>query len=122
MRFRPALLVCVTTVSLLGTTAAVAAPGLPGPGTDDPPTVPVHFSGRITAAASGNGVAGMCVAAVYISRYSDAIASGTTNNNGDYTIDFNRPEGEQSTYAIVASPFCGAEGWWRGTSYPSWLT
>jgi hypothetical protein len=104
----------LSVITAIAMAAPAGAAALPGQG------VAMSVAGRVTSSATGNGVAGMCVA---IYAWQDKVTqpmlgSATTDARGAYTVTWR--EGKNSGYpyySAQADANCGADGWWRVTSY-----
>lgn len=100
-----------------GTGVAAAA------GPVDPSTllgVSMTISGRITDAATGQGVAGMCVDAASDS----ATYTATSGSDGTYAITWKQsPSTSPETFGVKTTPYCGADGWWQAApDFPESVT
>ena len=109
----------VGVAALLGVGGAgVATAGTPNPNTLLGVTVSV--SGRITDAATGQGVAGMCVEATW----QETSYTATSRSDGNYTVTWKQSSNPtpEDVY-VAATAYCGANGWWLATpDYPKHAT
>lgn len=86
--------------------------------------VPMNISGRITDAATGLGVAGMCVNVTVTSKNTvTTLGTGASRSNGDYDVTWTEGyEPSPGQYDVNATPYCGAAGKWQATSTPGEVT